>query len=574
MTSAADGTGRAGRGGTGGRARRSAVVTGAVVLVVALFAASCGTGGDGGDAAPPPGTFKANITNEDAGPPKAGGELSFGLNAETDGWDPTSNRWSSSGYIVGFSIFDPLAVFGADLKAHPYLAESFTSNADFTQWVIGVRDGVKFHDGTPVDAAAIKAALDKQKASPLTGATMDFVDNFAIDADGDIVVTMLKPWSTFPEILTAQAGVISAPSMATDPDANKHPVGSGPFVFGNWEQGASLTVTKNPDYWRAGYPYLDKIDFKVVSDISARGTALGSGTIDIFETNDAQQIIDFTDRAKSGDDVQIFTDQNGEGSKIFVGFNVSVPPFDDPIARQAVAYGSDVPTLSEQAYAGIFPPVTGVFSENSPYYVKPDNYPTYNPDKARELAQEYEAKYGKQLEFSTNITAAPEVQLVAQVLQAQLKEVGIKVDIVSKEQLTLISDALLGTYESTGFILFGSPSLDREYVFFASPAKPVGSLSLNFTRISDADNKPIVDAMDKARATDDEAVRKEQYAIVQQEMAKNLNFGFLVQQTSAVVYGKDINGVLEWKMPNESGGDGEQGIPTTSTMTFNVWKAA
>ena len=552
------------------RTRKVASV--AVALVVAVLAAACGGGDSASDTTQPPGTFQANITNQDAGPPQSGGSLVFGLNAETDGWDPSSNRWSGSGYIVGFSIFDPLAVFGADLKAHPYLAESFTSNADFTEWVIGVRDGVTFHDGSPVDAAAIVASLEKQKASPLTGATLDFVDSFTITGD-DITVAMNKPWSTFPEMLTSQAGVIAAPSMATNANANKEPVDSGPFTFESWEQGAELKVAKNPNYWRDGYPYLDSIDFRVVSDISARGSSLGSGGIDIFETNDAAQIIDFTERAERGEGVQIFTDQNGEGSKIFVGFNMAKAPFDDPIARQAVAYGSNVPMLSEQAYLGIFPPVTGVFSDNSPYYVKPDNYPTYDPEKSRQLAQEYEAKYGKPLEFSVNITPAPEVQLVAQVLQAQLKEVGITVRIESKEQLTLIADALTGNFESTGFILFGSPSLDREYVFFASPSKGIGELSLNFTRIPDEQNKPIVDAMDKARSTDDEAVRKEQYAIVQQEMAKNLNFGFLVQQTSAVVFNENINGVLEWSMPNETGGDGEQGIPTTSTMTFNVWKA-
>jgi ABC-type transport system substrate-binding protein len=549
--------------------------TGVVVVVVALLAAACGTGDDGSSGtSQPPGTFEANITNDDAGPPQAGGSLTFGLNAETDGWNPTSNRWSSSGYIVGYSIFDPLAVFGEDLTAHPYLAESLESNADFTEWVIGVRDGVTFHDGTPVDAAAILQSLETQKASPLTGATMDFVESFTASPDGtSITVAMKKPWSTFPETLTGQAGVVAAPSMLADPNGNKNPVGSGPFTFESWEQGSTLKVAKNADYWRDGYPYLDDIEFRVISDISARGTALSSGGVDIFETNDANQIIEFTDRAKNGEEVQIFTDQNGEGSKIFVGFNLATAPFDDPLARQAVAYGSDVATLSEQAYAGIFPPVTGVFSENSPYYVKPDNYPEYDPVKAKQLADEYQAKYGKPLEFDTNITAAPEVQLVAQVLQQQLAEVGIKVNIVTKEQLTLITDALLGNFQSTGFILFGSASLDREYVFFASPSKPVGQLSLNFTRISDEDNKAIVDAMEKARATDDLEVRKEQYAIVQREMATNLNFGFLVQQTSAVVFGTDTNGVLEWPMPNAAGGDGEQGIPTTQTMTFNVWKS-
>ena len=137
----------------------------AVVAALALLAAGCGGGDSASDTTQPPGTFKANEVATDVGPPQSGGTLSFGLNAETDGWDPTSNRWASSGYIVGYSIFDPLAVFGDDLKAHPYLAKSFTSNADFTEWVIGVREGVTFHDGTPVDAAAIQAGLVKQKTA-------------------------------------------------------------------------------------------------------------------------------------------------------------------------------------------------------------------------------------------------------------------------------------------------------------------------------------------------------------------------------------------------------------------------
>jgi ABC-type transport system substrate-binding protein len=549
-------------------------VTLAVVVAVALVAAACGGGDDGATGSTqPPGTFVANEVAEDAGPPQAGGSLTFGLNAETDGWDPTSNRWASSGYIVGYSIFDPLAVFGADKKAKPYLAESFTSNPEFTEWVIGVRPGVTFHDGTAVDAEAIRVGLQKQKDSALTGATLDFVDTIAVAGD-DVVVTMNKPWSTFPEMLTSQAGVVSAPSMQTNPNGNKEPVGSGPFIFESWEQGNQLKVRKNPDYWRAGYPYLDAIDFRVVSDISARGQSLDAGDIDIFETNDPRQIIEFTDRAKSGDGVQIFTDEAGEGAKIFVAFNLAKPPFDDPLARQAVAHAVDVEMLSEQAYEGIFPPATGMFSPSSPYYVKPESYPEYDPELARQLAQEYEATYGKPLEFSTNITGAPEVQLVAQVLQAQLDEVGIKVNLVTQEQLKLITDAITGNYESTGFILFGSPSIDREYVFFASPAKPIPELNLNITRIPDDQNAPIVEAMDTARATDDEEVKKEQYAIVQEEMAENLNFGFLVQQTSAVVFAEDVHGVLEWTVPDESGGDGGPGILTTVTMTFNVWKAS
>ncbi len=556
-----------------GLRKGSWVIVLAAVSALALVASACqsseptesGTGS-------PPGTFSTSDVNEDAGPPQSGGALAFGLAAETDGWSPSDSRWGGSGYIVGFSIFDPLAAYGDDGEVHPYLASSLEHNADFTEWTIGVRPGVTFHDGTPVDAAAIVATLTTNKESPLTGSVFSFADSFVASDDGtEIVVAMNKPWSTFPEVLTAQTGAIAAPSMFTDPDAKANPVGSGPFEFQSWQQNNELKVTKNPDYWRTGLPYLDAITFKVVSDNTARGASFDSGSIEIFETGDASQIIDYTDRAAQDDTIQIFTNPNAEGAKIFLALNMAQAPFDDLLARQAVAYGIDTHALSEQAFSGIFPPVDGVFSENSPNYAPDHGYPQFDPDKARALAQEYETKYGKPLSFTGTVLPTPESQQIGQVIQQQLREVGIDMAVQSKESATIIADTVLGNYESTGFILFGSPSLDREYVFFAGPAKPIGSLSLNFTRIPDDQNAAVREAMDKARTTDDPALKKEQYAIVQQEMSKNLNMVFLVQMTSALVFTDQVHGVLRWNLPNETGGDGPAGLPSVAPFTASIW---
>ena len=342
----------------------------AATAFVALIAGACSSAeptSSSTDGSQPPGTFSANDTNEDAGPPQTGGALAFGLAAETDGWDPSNSRWGGSGYIVGFSIFDPLAAYDEDLEVQPFLASGFEHNADYTEWTIGVRPGVTFHDGTPVDATAIATQLQTNKASPLTGTVFEFADTFTPSADGtEVVVVMNKPWSTFPEVLTAQTGVIPALSMASDPNALANPVGSGPFVFESWEQNSQLRVKKNANYWQEGLPYLDEIQFQVVSDNQARSSSFESGSIDIFETGDPGQIIDYTDRAAQDGGPQIFTSQTDENSKIFVALNMAKAPFDDPLARQAVAYGIDTQALSEQAFDGIFPAVDGVFSENSP----------------------------------------------------------------------------------------------------------------------------------------------------------------------------------------------------------------
>jgi peptide/nickel transport system substrate-binding protein len=554
----------------GGGARWIAAA--AALAALALFAAACSSSESTTAGTQPPGTFSAVDTNEDAGPPQDGGTLAFGLSAETDGYEPSSSRWAGSGYIVAFSIFDPLAAYDENLEVQPYLATSLEPNEDFTQWTIGVRPGVQFHDGTPVDAKAIADALTADKASLLAGTVFDFAETFVPSPDGtSVVVTMNRPWSTFPQVLTAQTGVIRAPSMATDPEATRNPVGSGPFIFESWEQGSVLKVKKNPNYWRAGLPHLDAIDFKVVSDTQARASSFDSDAIDIFETSDPAQIVAFTERAGSDDDVQIFTSQTDENAKIFVALNLAQPPFDDPVARQAVAYGIDTATLSDQAFSGIFPPVDGPFSKNSPLYDPDHGYPAYDTAKAKELAAEYEAAHGTPLTFSMSVLPTAESQSIGQTIQAQLAEADIDMKVETKEQATLLADTVLGHYEATGFTLFGSPSIDREYVFFAGPARPIDALSLNFTRISDEENKGIRDAMDTIRGTDDPQVVAEQYTIVQREMAKNLNMIFLVQMTSALVFKGDVHGVLDWTLPTEDGGEGAQGQPSTVPFTANIW---
>jgi ABC-type transport system substrate-binding protein len=455
----------------------------------------------------------------------------------------------------------------------PYLATSLEHSDDFLEWTIGVRPGVQFHDGTAVDARSIADALTANKASPLAGTVFDFAESFVPSADGTtVVVKMNRPWSTFPEVLTAQTGVIRAPSMASDPEAISNPVGSGPFIFESWEQGAELKVRKNPNYWRAGLPHLDAIDFKIVSDTQARASAFDSGQVDIFETSDPAQIISFTEQAETDENVQIFTSQTDENFKIFIALNLAKAPFDDPVARQAVAYGVDTETLSDQAFSGIFPAVDGPFSKNSPLYAPDHGYPSYDTAKAKQLAEEYEATHGTPLTFSMSVLPTAESQSIGQTIQAQLAEAGIDMRVETKEQATLLADTVLGTYEATGFTLFGSPSLDREYVFFAGPARPIGSLSLNFTRISDEDNAGVREAMDTIRTTDDPEVVAEQYEIVQREMAKNLNMIFLVQATSALVFNGTTHGVLDWTLPSADGGEGAPGQVSTVPFTANIWK--
>jgi len=493
---------------------------------------------------------------------QSGGKLAFGLNAESDGWNVTSSRWAGSAYIVGSAIFDPLAAYNTEYEPQPYLAESITPNDDFTVWTIGLRSGVNFQDGTAVNSAAVVKNLKAHQVSLLTAPTMDYILPDGITAKDDLTVevAMRLPWSTFPHLLTVQPGYVMAPSMMDAPDGGvRNPVGSGPFTFERWVTDSELTVDKNPNYWREGLPLLDNIEFQVIKDVQTRGRALETGAIDIMESGDAIQIARFAGLAAKGD-VQMYGDDNGENSETFIALNTTQPPFNDPLARQILAYGTDTKALSQAAYDGYFPPADGMFAENSPYYIETD-YPEYDLAKATELHEQWKAAHnGEPLAFKANITPTPEIQNIAQTLQQQANLAGVEVTLNTMDQPKLIVDAVSRTYEATGFILFGAPTPDRESVFFMN--EPEGS----FLNITGIDNPNIVAAMETARATDDKAAQIEQYKVVQQEMAKDLNFIWLVHNLSAIIFQNNVFGVADTTLP-----DGAAGGRTITPFLTEAW---
>jgi len=535
----------------------------APLVALTLVAGGCSQAGDGDGSGSAintddDGQVRLDFVNDPPGEPVAGGSLAFGLSAETDGWDVTAGRWASSAYVVGNAIYDPLAAYDADFEPQPYLAESFASNDDFTSWTITLRPGVEFHDGTPVNAEAVAANLTAHTTSLLTSTAVSFVDSISVAGDLDVQVDMIKPWSTFPNTLTSQIGYVMAPSMIEAADGSRNPVGSGPFVFDQWTPGQRLNATRNDNYWRDGLPYLDAVEFQVLPDIQTRSRAMDAGQIQGMQTSDASQILRFADAAAEGK-VQMYSDDNAEVEETFIGLNVSKPPFDDPIARQALAYSVDRQALTDQAYEGLFPPAVSPYQPSSPFFIDA-GVPEFDPDKARELVAEYEAKYGTKLAFTANILPVPEIRRIAETLQQQAGDVGIEVTLDAMDQPTLLVRALTGDYEATGFILFGSPVLDSEYVFIAD--FPEGN-PLNFTRNK---NPRIVDALDAARATTDVNERAEAFAEVQRQMAVDGNFVFMVHNISAVVYSTNVFGIADWTLPS-----GEAGGRTTTPLLTEAW---
>jgi len=545
-----------------------------IVVAVALTGAACGSTKGGGDqSAAPTATARTDVTVAPSGPPKLGGTLRYAVDGESDGFDPTKNRWAPSGTQIGLAIFDPLAALDADVHAQPYLAESFTPTPDFLRWTVKLRSGVTFQDGTALNASVLKTIYDAHLASPLTRPALGDLDHVVVTGDLTADFVMKAPWAAFPASLTGQLGMVPAPSMLADPNGSRSPVGTGPFTFKEWVPDNHLTVTRNPNYWRKdadgqALPYLDRVDFTVITEATTKVNAMLAGDIDMAYTSIPAAVV-LVDQAVKAGKLQSVENQ-GETEEAFVQLDLGAPPFDNLTARQAMASAIDqadyIATVDQHGTQ----PVSNVFREGTPYY-REAPYQGYDLDKAKELVKAYEQETGKPLAFSLLTVPTADGRLQSQYLQQAWQKAGMKVDIVEEEQSKVIIDAVTGKYQAVAWGQFGSPDPDYDYVWWISDnAAPIGQLGLNIARNKD----PQIDqALRAARATDDPTVRKDSYATVAARLNQDLPYLWLARGHYLVIATNAVRGLTNGPLPDGQasyplGGPGGFGFVTRLTQTW------
>jgi ABC-type transport system substrate-binding protein len=451
------------------------------------------------------------------------------MDTEEGGFDPTSARWDEGGFLYGRTVFDPIAIVTAAGKVEPYLAQSITSNPDYTLYTITLRPNIVFHDGTPLNAAALQLNLQKQKASPLVGPAFQNVASFQVTSPLTLTVTMNAPWEPFPYYLAqAQTAYVAAPSMLNSKTGTTNPVGTGPFVFDQWIPNSHFTANANPHYWRKGLPYLSSITFKPIIDPSSRVDALESGTIDIMHTNTPQTFATFRHNRKWS-----YVDNSGQilgqPDVNCVMLNTSAPPFNNHTLRVAMAKASNAARYAKIIDLGINAPMNGLFQVGSPYYTK-TAYPEPDPKGAAKLVKQIQSQTGQPVAFTLSATNNSYVERAAQFLQQEWGEAGMKVTINIQEQAALINDALAGKYQATTWRQFGAVVPDLNYVWWSTTTTgpPV---PLNMARNSDS---RIQAALVLGRTTTDPATRLKAYQEINQYLGDDIPYLYGDRSTWAV----------------------------------------
>lgn len=531
------------------------------VLALVLVASSCAGARDEGGGAPD--SAPRDVVVESGGQPELGGELVYGLVAETNSWDPGSAQWAPSGRTVAAAIFDTLTAWNADGQAVPFLAESVRPDETLTVWDITLRRGVTFHDGAAVDAEAVAASLDHVRAAPTVGAAADRLESVEVVDQRTVRVTFSEPFAIFPELLAGQLGTVMAPSMiASGTEGARRPVGSGPFRFVEWVPDNHLSVERNDDYWREDLPYLDGIEFRVIPDVTTRLGALAVGELGMAEISEQGAVERVLDDAAGGSFQAISNLGEGEGGKNLVLFNTQAPPLDDVRVRRAVAHAIDTEAVSQVVTGGVSPPASSIFSPNSPFF-DDSAYPSFDPDAARRLVEEYEGEVGP-ISFTVLSPPDPAISVIAAQVQAMLDEVGIDVAIEVRDQAGLIVSAATGDYEAALFRLWGQPSPETTFFILDEQALEPTGISLNLPRIVDDD---IQAALDVLLTTRDAAAKEQAYADLQDAMGAVVPMAFLLRTTAVVAADDAVRGFDAWTLPD--GGDGlvlNESVPTLAQV--------
>lgn len=368
---------------------------------------------------------------------------------------------------------------------------------------VTLRDGVSFTDGTRLDAAAVKASLERL-LDPATASPGRFVVSAIEEVDVvDDVTVDIKTGEPFAPLLAHLAHPVAAiVPVSHGDDLARNPVGSGPYKLVSWEQSNQLLLTANTDYW-GGAPAIGEVLYRIIPEISTQLVELRSGGIDIlfnippdaFETLAADSKFETTAYL-------------GWGS-MMLGMNTANPKLADLRVRQAIAHAIDKSLIIDEflrglAEPGVVPiPPTVRFAASD--LVEP--YP-YEPDTAKELLAEAGATG---LKLTLDIYQNPDLEAVAQVLQFMLSEVGIDLTIRVQEYAAYVEQTEkddIELYASS----WGTVTLDADYTlyaFFHSSEIPGNNTSRYQVAAVDA-------LLDEARATPDDAVRAAAYRDVQE----------------------------------------------------------
>ncbi len=380
--------------------------------------------------------------------PVQGGSLRLAISEEPDQLDPARTIELLASYLMSF-IYDQLIYIGPDGLPQPWVGESWEISPDNLTITFKIRQGLKFHDGTPLDAPAVKFGydriLDPAMAAPYKGFLGPLESVEAPDAT-TLIFHYSKPYAAFFNN-AAQIPIVSPTAVQQlGDDFGHNPVGSGPFKFKSWETGTRIVFERNPDYVNyrqddknKGAPYLDELIFNVIPEAATQTAAFESGEIDVLS-------VPREDVARLEAAGFTIVTQKKSHNINFIEF-ANRPPFNNEYFRKAVAHAIDRDSIVEIAYLGRATPNMCPVPIGDASYDEAlcaEHGYEYDLEKAKQMLAEggfvdtngngIVEMDGKDLEVTLwSYAPYPVQERTIEIIQADLNKIGIKTDIQTIE---------------------------------------------------------------------------------------------------------------------------------------------
>ncbi|MDV6376193.1 ABC transporter substrate-binding protein [Deinococcus arenicola] len=451
--------------------------------------------------------------------------LTVGLDADPPRLDPALSTALVDRQVMN-QIFDKLVDLDADLKVIPALAASWKVTNGGLTYTFKLRSGVKFSDGTPLDAAAVKYGLDRNRTlegSARKNEMTSIKEVKVVDAQ-TVQLTLSQPYGPLLAVLTDRAGMIVSPTAAkkAGADFQNNPVGSGPFTFVSRVRQDNITLNANKTYW-GGAPKIDKLVYRPFPDGDVRYANLLSGAVQAITPIDPKDISKLEQNAKFN--VLNYPGIGFQG----VWFNVTRAPFNNKNLRQAVAATIDREAIAKSIFYGTVTPAAGPFPPGTA--AASSAIKVQKPD----IAAAKKKLGGKPLSFTLLTTPGSVTTQLAQVYQAMFAQAGITAKIEQVEFGTLLDRADKQDYDALMLGWSGRPDPDGNiYDFFVTNGT---------NNQAGYSNKTVDSLLAKARAQNAMSARVATYNIALSTIISDTPYTWVYFQRNLVASVKGMTGL-------------------------------
>ncbi len=423
-----------------------------LVLAVLVGCAPAATPAPEETEAPPPAAPSTSSAPTSAPPaPEVPQILNINMRLAPTVLDPQQESAASGKMVLG-NIFDKLVALDTNMEVVPELAYDWDISDDSLAHTFYLEEGVKFHDGTPFTADAVKFTFERL-LDPDTGSVFvgdySMVDSVEVVDDSTVRITLQYAHVPFLRRLAMmEAGILNPVAVeGWGEDSSSHPVGTGPCKLEDYVPDERLVLVRNEEYWREP-PKLERVNFTYIAEEQARVSALLAGDTD-FETIIPPSLLPTVEA-----DPNMVIERGPTLFPEWVGFNVEKAPFDDVLVRRAVGYAIDMDTIVKEIFLGVGvrstqPVAPGVYGYDETIEPIP-----YDPELARDLLAQagwedtdgdgFVDKDGQKFSVEFKVMPLTEIQRMAESIQGYMADVGMETNIVVEDWGAFLADCAAG----------------------------------------------------------------------------------------------------------------------------------